>query len=76
VIRVMAIARNTFREAVRNKILYSLLFFAVVIIVFAVALGQLSLHEELRMTRDVGLYGIDLFGVAGLERLIAGTGGI
>jgi Cu-processing system permease protein len=63
VIRVMAIARNTFREAVRNKILYSLLFFAVVIIIFAVALGQLSLHEELRMTRDVGLYGIDLFGV-------------
>jgi Cu-processing system permease protein len=61
--RVWAIARNTFREAVRNKILYSLLFFAVVLIISAMALGQLSLHEELRMTRDVGLYGIDLFGV-------------
>jgi Cu-processing system permease protein len=61
--RVWAIARNTFREAVRNKILYSLLFFAVVLIISAVALGQLSFHEELRMTRDVGLYGIDLFGV-------------
>lgn len=62
-IRVWAIARNTFREAVRNKILYSLLFFAVLIILSASALGQLSLHEELRMTRDVGLFGIDLFGV-------------
>jgi ABC-type transport system involved in multi-copper enzyme maturation permease subunit len=61
--RVWAIARNTFREAVRNKILYSLLFFAVLLIVSALALGQLSLHEELRMTRDVGLYGVDLFGV-------------
>jgi Cu-processing system permease protein len=61
--RVWAIARNTFREAVRNKILYSLLFFAIVLIISAMALGQLSLHEELRMTRDVGLYGIDLFGV-------------
>jgi len=61
--RVVAIARNTFREAVRNKILYSLLFFAVLIIVSALALGQLSLHEEIRMTRDVGLYGIDIFGV-------------
>jgi ABC-type transport system involved in multi-copper enzyme maturation permease subunit len=61
--RIWAIARNTFREAVRNKILYSLLFFAVMIILSALALGQLSLHEELRMTRDVGLYGIDLFGV-------------
>jgi Cu-processing system permease protein len=61
--RVWAIARNTFREAVRNKILYSLLFFAVLLILSALALGQLSLHEELRMTRDVGLFGIDLFGV-------------
>jgi Cu-processing system permease protein len=63
VIRIWAIARNTFREAVRNKILYSLLFFAVLIILSASALGQLSLHEEVRMTRDVGLFGIDLFGV-------------
>jgi Cu-processing system permease protein len=63
VIRIWAIARNTFREAVRNKILYSLLFFAVLIILSAAALGQLSLHEEIRTTRDVGLFGIDLFGV-------------
>ena len=62
-IRIWDIARNTFREAVRNKILYSLLFFAVLIILSASALGQLSLHEEVRMTRDVGLFGIDLFGV-------------
>jgi Cu-processing system permease protein len=61
--RVWAIARNTFREAVRNKILYSLLFFALLVIASAMALGQLTLHEELRTTRDVGLYGIDLFGV-------------
>jgi ABC-type transport system involved in multi-copper enzyme maturation permease subunit len=61
--RIWAIARNTFREAVRNKILYSLLFFAVLIILSAVAVGRLSLHEEVRMTRDIGLWGIDIFGV-------------
>jgi ABC-type transport system involved in multi-copper enzyme maturation permease subunit len=61
--RIWAITRNSFREAVRNKILYSLLFFAVLIILSAVAVGRLSLHEEIRMTRDVGLFGIDLFGV-------------
>ncbi len=61
--RVWAITRNTFREAVRNKILYSLLFFAVLIIMSAVAVGRLSLHEEIRMTRDIGLFGIDVFGV-------------
>jgi ABC-type transport system involved in multi-copper enzyme maturation permease subunit len=61
--RIWAITRNTFREAVRNKILYSLLFFAVIIILSAVAVGRLSLHEEARMTRDIGLAGIDVFGV-------------
>ena len=61
--RVIAIARNTFREAVRNKILYSLLFFAVLIIVSALAIGNLTLHEEVRTIRDIGLFGIDLFGV-------------
>lgn len=60
---MLAIARNTFREAARNKILYSLLFFAVLLILSAVALGELSLHEEDRMIRDVGLFGIDLFSV-------------
>jgi ABC-type transport system involved in multi-copper enzyme maturation permease subunit len=60
---MLAIARNTFREAARNKVLYSLLFFAVLLILSAVALGELSLNEELRTTRDIGLFGIDLFSV-------------
>ena len=61
--RVLAITLNTFREAVRNKILYSLLFFAVVFILSALALGELTLGEEVRLTRDLGLYGVDIFGV-------------
>lgn len=61
--RVLALALNTFREAARNKILYSLLFFAILLILSALALGQLSLNEEVRMVRDVGLFGIDVFGV-------------
>jgi len=61
--RTLAIAWNTFREAVRNKILYSLLFFAVLIILSALAIGNLTLHEEVRTIRDVGLFGIDIFGV-------------
>lgn len=60
---ILAIARNTFREAARNKVLYSLLFFAILLIVSALALGELSLNEEVRMTRDLGLFGIDLFSV-------------
>jgi Cu-processing system permease protein len=60
--RIGALALNTFREAIRNRVLYVLLFFAVGLIASSLALGQLSLHEELRVTRDVGLGGIALFG--------------
>jgi len=61
--RIAAVARNTFREAARNKVMYSLLFFALALIVSALALGELSVHEERRMVRDVGLSGIDVFSV-------------
>lgn len=61
--RINAIALNTFREAVRNKVLYVLLLFAVGLIFSSVKVSQLSLHEELRLVRDMGLGGIELFGV-------------
>jgi ABC-type transport system involved in multi-copper enzyme maturation permease subunit len=35
----------------------------VLIILSALAIGSLTLHEEVRTIRDVGLFGIDLFGV-------------
>jgi ABC-type transport system involved in multi-copper enzyme maturation permease subunit len=61
--RIAAVAKNTFREAVRNKVMYSLLFFAVALILSTLALGALSVHEDRRMIRDVGLFGIDVFSV-------------
>jgi ABC-type transport system involved in multi-copper enzyme maturation permease subunit len=60
--RVGAVALNTFREAIRDKILYVLLFFAVGILVSTRAVAQGALHEEMRVTRDIGLAGIELFG--------------
>ncbi|MBK6848561.1 MAG: ABC transporter permease [Proteobacteria bacterium] len=56
-----AIALNTFREAIRNKVLYSLLFFAVVVIVASLAFGALSVHEEVRLTTDLGFAGMSAF---------------
>jgi ABC-type transport system involved in multi-copper enzyme maturation permease subunit len=61
--KVLAIGLNTFREAVRNKVLYSLLFFAVAVIVASLAFGALSVHEEVRLTTDLGLAGMSLFSV-------------
>jgi ABC-type transport system involved in multi-copper enzyme maturation permease subunit len=61
--RVWAIALNTFREAVRNKVLAILVLFAVALMGFSLILGQLSLHEEVRIIKDLGLAGISIFGV-------------
>jgi ABC-type transport system involved in multi-copper enzyme maturation permease subunit len=61
--KVITIALNTFREAVRNKVLYSLLFFALLLIVASLAFGSLSVHEEVRLTFDLGLGGMSLFSI-------------
>jgi ABC-type transport system involved in multi-copper enzyme maturation permease subunit len=60
---ILTIGLNTFREAIRNKILYSLLFFAVLVIVGSLAFGALSVHEEVRLTTDLGLAGMSLFSI-------------
>jgi ABC-type transport system involved in multi-copper enzyme maturation permease subunit len=61
--KILTIGLNTFREAIRNKILYSLLFFAVVVIIASLAFGALSVHEEIRLTIDLGLAGTSLFSI-------------
>jgi Cu-processing system permease protein len=60
---ITAVLLNTFRETVRDKILYGIVFFAVVLILATVVLGEWSLHEEVRVTTDLGLAGISLFSV-------------
>ena len=63
VAKILAIGANTFREAIRNKVLYSLLFFAVMIIVSSLAIGAMTVGEEGRVTMDLGLGGMSLFSV-------------
>lgn len=60
--KIVAIAINTFREAVRDKILYSLLGFAVMMILFSVVLGELALGEYSKIVKDFGLASISIFG--------------
>jgi ABC-type transport system involved in multi-copper enzyme maturation permease subunit len=62
--RIVAIAANTVREAVRNRVLYTLLFFAVVMIGTGVLLSTLSYVEQERILQDVGLAAIRVFSVA------------
>ncbi len=61
--RVFAIALNTFREAVRDRVLYGVLGFAIAVLAFTLALAELSLDQEARVVRDVGLASISFFSV-------------
>jgi hypothetical protein len=55
------IALNTFREIIRNKFLYMILFFAFVFIVFSILLGTLTLGDDKKLIVDFGLSMIEIF---------------
>lgn len=57
------IAFNTFREAVRDRVLYNLVFFALMMIAAAVLVGQISIGIERLIIVNLGLTAISLFGV-------------
>ena len=61
--QILAVAQNTFLEAIRDRILYGFLFFAISLILFSLVIGQLSINEEVRATIDIGMGGISLFAV-------------
>jgi len=58
---VAAIARNTFREALRDRVLYLFLGFAVLLLVCSKLFGLLTVGDEGKVIKDFGLAGIQLF---------------
>ncbi len=59
---ILAIALNTFREAIRDRILYLLLVFAIVLIGISRVLSLLTVGNEEKIIKDVGLSAISIFG--------------
>ena len=57
------IALNTFLENLRDKILYSLLLFAALLITASIFLGTLTIAEQDKIVTDMGLAAINLIGV-------------
>lgn len=60
---VLAVAHNTFREAVRDKVLYVLLFFSATAILASKALGWISIGQDIKIVKDISLAAVALFGV-------------
>jgi Cu-processing system permease protein len=61
---VWAIAKLTIREAIRNKILYLLLGFAVLLIGFSWIIGKLTVGDESKIVKDLCISSIHIFGVS------------
>ena len=60
------IALNTFKEIVRNRFLYLILFFAFIFIIFSLALEKLTIGEGDKVIVDFGLAMIEIFGLIGV----------
>jgi ABC-type transport system involved in multi-copper enzyme maturation permease subunit len=60
--RLAAVAANTFRETVRERVLYNLVFFALLMTVSGLLLGHLSIRQDEKVIKDLGLAAMDLFG--------------
>jgi ABC-type transport system involved in multi-copper enzyme maturation permease subunit len=57
------IAINGFRESVRDKVMYGLVAFAILLIGTSYLLGQLTAGQDLKIMKDLGLSSIATFGL-------------
>jgi ABC-type transport system involved in multi-copper enzyme maturation permease subunit len=62
-LRMIAVAVNTFREAVRDRVLNGMLGVALAVLVFSLALSELALDQKQRIVLDIGMASISLFSV-------------
>ena len=60
--RIVHIASNTFREAVRDRVLYNLIGFALLLSGTAILVGQISIDIERLVVINLGLTAVSLFG--------------
>lgn len=61
--QVGAIAVNTFKETIRDRVLAIIVVFALIMIAGSLWLGSISLGEEGRMMKDFGLVAVTVFGL-------------
>jgi Cu-processing system permease protein len=61
--KILALALNTTREAIRNRVLYSILAFAVLMVGVSAIFGSASIGDQIRYIKDFSLMSISLFAV-------------
>ena len=61
--RIMTIARHNFKESVRERVLYNLVAFALLMIAAAILMGSISVGIEHLIIVNLGLSSISVFGL-------------
>lgn len=59
--RVWALAVNTLREAVRDRVLYSILFFAVGVLALSLVIDDITIGDQAKVVRSVAQGAVDVF---------------
>src|SRR5215212_2511794 len=60
--KVAVIALNTFRESVRDRVLYNLILFALLLVCASVFISELSINQETKFIATLGLSSMLVFG--------------
>jgi ABC-type transport system involved in multi-copper enzyme maturation permease subunit len=60
---VATVAMSVFRESVRDKVLYNLVAFAVLLMAASYLIGQLTAGQDIKIIKDLGLAAIATFGL-------------
>lgn len=60
---IAAIALNTFREAIRDRVLYLILAVAVALIALSRFVSMLTVGSEVKIVKDLGLSSVSIFGL-------------
>lgn len=61
--RVGLVAWHVFKESVRDRVLFAIAAFAIVLVVASVLIGQITAGQDIRIIKDLGLATIELSGV-------------
>jgi ABC-2 type transport system permease protein len=70
--KIWVLALLTMREAIRDRLLYLFLFFALILIIASVLISHLTVGDEIKIIKDFGLTSISFFGV--LISILLGIG--
>jgi ABC-type transport system involved in multi-copper enzyme maturation permease subunit len=60
---IVLVALHVFRDSVRDKVLYSVVAFAILLMAASYLIGQLTAGQDVKIIKDLGLAAMSLFGL-------------